>query len=231
MARSSAGLKLIRVQETRLADQAADQIRRAIHAGKYLPGTRLVERRLAGELGISHIPVREALARLAEEGLVERLPRRGARVAGLTLEELEELTSLRIVLEQFVVERVQQHLSSDAEAGLRKIVDAMVKAASRGDALRVFDLDRDFHARLWGLTQHSILIDVLAQLRGRLDVLLREATVRRPPSELKKHARAHVELLKAILSRDPKLAKDEMVAHIQDAAERLRPLLPATSTD
>jgi DNA-binding GntR family transcriptional regulator len=225
--RSSSELKLVPVHETPLAEQAATQIRDAILGGRYLPGARLVERRLATELGISHIPVREALARLSEEGLVERLPRRGARVAGLTRTELDELTSLRIVLEQFVVVRVQDHLSSRAEKELRALVDAMVKAASRGDAAQVFDLDRAFHARLWELTEHSVLIDVLSQLRSRLDVLLREATVRRPPSELKAHASAHARLLRAIVSRNPERAKAEMVAHIEDAAKRLGPLLPA----
>ena len=67
-----------------LADAVVDRLRAAISSGMYKPGERLVERRLAHEFGISHIPLREALARLTEEGLVVRLPRRGARVASLT---------------------------------------------------------------------------------------------------------------------------------------------------
>ena len=67
-----------------VADRIAERIREAIHDGSYSPGTRLVERSVARELGVSHIPVREALARLADEGLVDRMPRRGARVAELT---------------------------------------------------------------------------------------------------------------------------------------------------
>jgi DNA-binding GntR family transcriptional regulator len=208
-----------------LADQAATQIRDAIRDGRYLPGARLVERTLAAELGISHIPVREALARLTEEGLVERLPRRGARVAGLTLTELEELTSLRLVLEVFAVARVQERLRQESEPSLRAIVDGMKRAARRKDAERMFDLDREFHARLWELAEHSILIDVLTPLRGRLDVLLRAATVDRPADELVQHARAHEQLLDAIVSRDSKRGRAAMVAHIEDAANRLGPLL------
>src|SRR6185312_13990753 len=62
-----------------LADAVADRLREGIHNGEYAPGQRLVERTLSDRLGVSHIPVREALTKLEDEGLVVRLPRRGAR--------------------------------------------------------------------------------------------------------------------------------------------------------
>ena len=67
-----------------LADAVADRLREGIHNGEYAPGQRLVERTLSDGLGVSHIPVREALTKLEDEGLVVRLPRRGARVAELS---------------------------------------------------------------------------------------------------------------------------------------------------
>jgi DNA-binding GntR family transcriptional regulator len=214
--------------ETSLAEQAAIQIRDAIRNGRYRPGARLVERSLARELGISHIPVREALARLSEEGLVERLPRRGARVAGLTKIELEELSSLRDVLEQLVAVRVQERLTDAAFDELRGIVDRMVKAARRSDKRRVLALDREFHARLWELADHRMLLEVVNQLRSRLDVLLRDATLRRQPEEMEIHAHAHVELLEALLSGDPERAKQQMSSHVQDAMMRVRALQAET---
>ena len=89
-----------------LSDAVAERLRTAITEGVYAPGDHLVERRLARQFGVSHIPLREALARLVEEGLVVRLPRRGVRVASLTPRSLEEVSSLRVVLEQFVVRGV-----------------------------------------------------------------------------------------------------------------------------
>ena len=80
---------------------------------------------------MSHIPVREALARLAEEGLVEREPRRGARVAALTARQLDEISSLRIVLEQFVARRVQPVWTPTIERQLRAVAREMVAAADR----------------------------------------------------------------------------------------------------
>ena len=187
-----------------LADKVADELRTAIQRGHYAPGTRLVERRLASELGVSHVPIREALARLADEGLVERLPRRGSRVAGLSSKQLEELSSLRILLEGFVATRVQERLTPQAEASVRKIVSSMSEAAQLGDVHRVFDLDQRFHERLWHLADHEMLFESVAQLRGRIDAFLLATTSALDTSELEQHAASHAEVVDAIASGDPR---------------------------
>lgn len=215
------GSKLTQVREMTVSEQATDQLRAAIRDGRYQPGDRLVERKLAAELGVSHIPVREALSRLTDEGLVERLPRRGARVAGLSLVELEEIASLRKVLEEFVAQRVQEGLTPTREAELRRIVERMQAAAERREVNRVFELDREFHARLWEFADNAILVAMVEQLRGRLDALLRAATIDRSPEEMPEHAAAHRDLLEAIASGDPKRAKRTMAAHVEDATQRL----------
>lgn len=197
-----------------LADKVADELRTAIQRGHYAPGTRLVERRLASELGVSHVPIREALARLADEGLVERLPRRGSRVAGLSSKQLEELSSLRILLEGFVATRVQERLTPQAEASVRKIVSSMSEAAQLGDVHRVFDLDQRFHERLWHLADHEMLFESVAQLRGRIDAFLLATTSALDTSELEQHAASHAEVVDAIASGDPQTARDAMTRHI-----------------
>ncbi len=117
------------VSDRNIAEQVADELRAAIQSGELAPGERLVERTLADRLGVSHIPVREALTRLAEERLIVREPRRGARVAELTAQDLDEISSLRIVLEQFMALRVQERWNADAAARLESIVTAMGAAA------------------------------------------------------------------------------------------------------
>jgi DNA-binding GntR family transcriptional regulator len=205
-----------------LTDRVAGRIRDAIHEGRYPPGARLVERTLAAELGVSHIPVREALTRLTDEGLVERAPRRGARVATLSPRELEELSSLRIVLERFVVTRVQQRLTAAEEKELRRMVASMRQAAVRGDYRRVFDLDQRFHERLWELADHRMLGEVVTGLRGRISAFLRAATAALEPDALERHAASHDELLEAITSGDAETGHAEMTRHIELATERLR---------
>jgi DNA-binding GntR family transcriptional regulator len=210
------------IDDGSVADRVAAELRRAIHAGSLPAGARLVERTLARELRTSHIPVREALARLAEEGLVERQPRRGARVAVLTAARLEELSSLRTVLEQFVVRRVQERWTPSIEAELRARVDDMVAAATAGDAGHIVDLDEAFHARLWRLAEHELLNEVAASVRGRVRAFLRAATLPLPVPELHRHAAVHSELVDAIASGDPLVAEGETARHIAIATARIR---------
>jgi DNA-binding GntR family transcriptional regulator len=215
------------VTDKSLSDRVVDQLRGAIQNGAYAPGDRLVERRLASELGVSHIPVREALTRLAEEGLVERLPRRGSRVAAIDAKELDDLSSLRVLLEQYVVERAMLHWTDEAERSLREIVAQMERAAARGDTRRLFDLDVRFHERLWALADHAMLVDLVAQLRGRISLFLRAATAALEPAALQAHAASHGTLLDAIASGNARRARRTMAAHIEEAAERIRATLPA----
>jgi DNA-binding GntR family transcriptional regulator len=205
-----------------LGELAADELRTAIRAGRYAPGARLVERTLAGGLGISHIPVREALARLADEGLVECTPRRGCRVATLRNVDLAELADIRIVLEQLVVERIQQRLGPATRAELIVRADEMAAAARLGDVEGVLEIDDRIHERLWELADHRLLAELLGQLRGRLYAYLRAATLPLVGGQLELHARHHRDLLDAILSGDADRARAEMRQHVETAARSVQ---------
>ena len=212
---------LTSVADQNISDKVANEVREAIQNGELSPGERLVERALAARLGVSHIPVREALAKLAEEGLVERTPRRGARVAALTEQELFEISSLRIVLEQFVCHRAQNVWSEAIEARLQKIVDSMIAASERGDVDKMFALDRRFHEELWEAADHKLLLAIASQLRGRINGFLRAANGALAPEELIAHAMSHNDLISALASGDPERASTAMASHIEIAANRI----------
>ena len=186
-----------------VAGRVADQLRDMIRDGAYAPGARLVERAIARELGTSHIPVREALARLAEEGLVVRLPRRGARVAELSPRSLEEISSVRVVLEQFVCERVLERWTPSAETDLMRLARRMTTAAERGTA------------------DHELLLEVAGGLRGRIERFLRAANAALAPEELRQHAASHVELVELLASGDRAAVAAAMRRHIELGAERV----------
>jgi DNA-binding GntR family transcriptional regulator len=205
----------------RLPDRVAEHLRQAIYDGRYPPGSRLVERKLAAELGVSHIPVREALARLAEEGLVERLPRRGSRVAALTAEELDEISSVRVVLEQFAAQRVMDRWTPEAERELRATVAAMRRAAEDGDVRLVSLLDIELHDRLWALADHRILSELVSQLRGRIRRFLGAATLALKHDELIAHADSHLQLVDALASGDPRRMRRTVARHIALATQRV----------
>jgi DNA-binding GntR family transcriptional regulator len=211
------------VQELQVgvASRVADQLRDLIRAGAYPPGARLVERSIAHELGTSHIPVREALARLAEEGLVVRLPRRGAHVAELSPRLLEEISSVRVVLEQFVCRRVLERWTPSGYAELSRLARRMASAAERGEATTVCELDVRFHATLWQLADHALLLEVAAGLRGRIESFLRAANAALAPEDLRQHALAHVELVELLAARDEEGVAMAVRRHIELAAERV----------
>jgi DNA-binding GntR family transcriptional regulator len=204
-----------------LSDAVVDRLRAAIWSGVYAPGDRLVERRLAHEFGISHIPLREALARLTEEGLVERPPRRGARVASLTPQMLEEVSSLRVVLEQFVIRRLKDRFTPDAHAELQAVVDRMVDAAGQPDLVLMHELDQQFHQRLWELTDHALLVELAAQMRSRTAHFFRAAAASLGPDEVRRHADSHQQLLDVIASGDRRAAERAMKQHVEQAAQRI----------
>lgn len=203
-------------------------LRRDIYNGHLAPGARLVENDLTERFGVSHIPIREALARLSEEGLIDRIPRRGARVASTDLRTLEEISDVRRLLEQHVVELVQQRWSAEAARELTDIVQTMQQRAASGDAEGVFDLDREFHERLWELSGNSILVGVAAHLRSRINRFLLAANRALSRQSLRGHAASHLRLLEAISSGEPERARSEMVAHIDVALSRVKSSLPSS---
>ncbi len=204
-----------------VADRVADQLRDAIQLGRYPPGTRLVERSLAEEFNVSHIPIREALARLAEEGLVERLPRRGARVAGLSPELFDSVSDIRVLLERFVARRAHERLTEVDRLVLEGIIEAMVSAARDGKIDRVLELDRGFHEQLVSVADHTILSELVAQLRGRVNAFLQAATSSLNGRRLVAHAESHRRLLAAIAAGPPGRAEREAERHIRVAARRV----------
>jgi DNA-binding GntR family transcriptional regulator len=203
-----------------VAGRVADQLRDLIRDGAYAPGSRLVERSLARELGTSHIPVREALARLAEEGLVVRRPRRGARVAELSPRMLAEISSMRVVVEQFACHRVLERWTPAAEAELGRLARRMTSAAERGTIETVCDLDVRFHERLWQLADHDLLVEIAAGLRMRMESGLRAANEMLRPDELRALARSHVELVEVLAAGDEEAAAELTRRHVELGAER-----------
>lgn len=222
-------MSLKNLSEQNISTKVLDELRESIQNGELEPGSRLIERKLAERMGVSHIPVREALAILTEERLVERQPRRGARVAALTEEDLNEITSLRIVLEQFVVLRVQERWEPKAEKRLRKIVDAMRRAAARCDADTMFSLDHEFHDALWQLSEHRLLVDVTAKLRGRMIGFLRVANKMLKPEQFRGHAETHNAIVEAIASGDRDRVNAVIAEHIGTAAVRISEVARAAS--
>lgn len=213
--------ELTPVEQRTLGDEAADRLRAAIRNGVLKPGARLIERDLAERLGMSRIPIREAIQRLVDEGLARKLPHRGAQVYIPTREEIEEISSLRVVLERFVAERVIQRWQPHYEGELRQIVQAMRQAAERQDLQEVYAQDYHFHLTLWQIARHSMMFEVLSTLRARISRFLYEANGALTMAELGMHIDGHDDLIAVLRSGNIAQAQDDFMHHVLGAKERI----------
>jgi DNA-binding GntR family transcriptional regulator len=184
-----------------LVDLATERLRHEILSGALAPGVRLVEEQFRSRFGISRAPLREALRHLAEQGLVEHLPRRGVRVASLSPRDVEELFDLRDVLERHAVRQAQPIAAGDLGA-LRTELDLMRTAARTGDAFTRAEAHRRFHAEVVALAGNRQLSLAYAPILVRLQLhmaanLLREAEAKAPMDGVQRH-----EVLVAALEHD-----------------------------
>ncbi|GAA3298865.1 MULTISPECIES: GntR family transcriptional regulator [Dactylosporangium] len=184
-----------------LVELAVLRLTREILGGGTEPGERLVEEQLTKRFGISRAPLREALRLLAQQGLVEHMPRRGVRVAILSDADIRELYEVRDVLERHAVTATPP----DADlTGITTTMKALQEADAHGDQFEVATAHRDFHVavvalagnRQLSLVYSSVLVKI--QLYMALN-LRREAAVARPHDGVHRHER----LFDAVSARDP----------------------------
>ena len=198
-----------------LVELTVARLREEIMSGATDPGERLVEEQLTRRLGISRAPLREALRLLAEQGLVEHVPRRGSRVATLSDRDVEELYSVRDVLERHVVDTALPVAAGTDLGGMRTALDAMTAAAGADDRLAVADSHRAFHVALAGLSGNRQLSLVYESVLVKIQLymalnLRREAERTASPMD---GVRRHRRLLRAIERGDRDEILRELAAH------------------
>ena len=208
-----------------LTDDVADAIREAIVSGKLGAGQRLIEDDLAASLNVSRGPIRQALFRLEQEGLVIHQAHRGATVARVAEEDIAEIYSLRSAFERLAIERACRYASPEVLAPLEAIL-TLFKATPRANITRkkVAELDIEFHDALFRAAHHKRLYRSWEGLRSQILVflLLRDAL---PDDYLDSWHRDHSNLLQVIREKNPSAAVQAIESHIGGAYERLKAIL------
>jgi DNA-binding GntR family transcriptional regulator len=192
-----------------IADRIADLIRGLITSGELNPGERIVESRLARQLGVGQPTVREALTLLEHQGLVVRKPNQGCVVTTLSRDEISHILRIRGELEVLAVELAVENATDRDVEQLIGLTAGMRAAAAAKDVLGFFEHDLRFHERLWALSGNPILPKLLSQVMLPLLAFLFIRNLRRHSNiDLRASAQAHVEIAKAILTRSkPKARK------------------------
>jgi DNA-binding GntR family transcriptional regulator len=210
--------ELAGVHVRQAAEQAARLLRDDILSGAIPSGTRLGEVELAERLSVSRTPVREALTRLAAEGLVDLQPNRGARVATWSTEDLRAIFELRLQLEPFAVHQGVPNVSADdlAEmAGLAAEMQRIGRPGRNQDLHRIVELNRRFHA---------LFIDAAGNpsLAAALRTVTHAAVVHQNFHDYSRDALSrslahHIEMVAAARAGDPDWAEAVMRAHLYNA--------------
>lgn len=197
-------------QSTR-SDDAIDRLRDAILDGTYAPGTRLVQEELAASLGISRIPLREALRRLEGEGLVVISPNRGAIVRPLLTKDIVDLFDVRLALESLALERAAaNYVDVRVETELWR--NQARHAIAGHDLHALFHLDRDFHARLAAGSNNAHLVATLDRHWSQIMRLMHTffSTANYPPDVWPEHDA----IAEAVAHGDPALAVTRLRTHL-----------------
>ncbi len=219
------GSSLGPIDNPRLVDIAMASLRHAIILGELTPGQRLVESSLAAKLKISRGPLREALQFLEQEGLVVTLPRRGRFVRSADIRTLEEVYSLRRVLEPFAAARALAAWTDESHARMKGALDRLAEASRSASMRLVAERDIEFHTTLIELADHQLLWRTWNDsVAGNLHLLLNLTT----PTHvsLDEPVRRHAVILDGLVAGDLAALRAEIENHIDDALSRSRRSFP-----
>ncbi len=195
------------------AEFAYRRLLEGIRAGEFRPGQRLREIDLASRLGVSRTPVREAIRRLASEGLVEVASGRGVMIIELTRQQVRELYFLRATLEGAAARLAAQHASDREIAALRELLIEI--AAAEDDPFHVAKLNREFHRLIHDAAHNRYLARALSQLSDSLALL--PGTTFQAPGRPGMAQAEHLAMVEAFAARDPDRAELVTRDHIERA--------------
>lgn len=200
-----------------LGQHVLDHLRRLIILGQLPAGTHLVEARLSAKFDVSRGPVRDALRQLEIEGLVQSR-RRGVFVMGLTSEDIEELYSLRQLIEAEAVSLCIARGTGDSPV-LKAALDQMQRAADEGDTEAFAEADLNFHTALYEASRHRRLSALWQQYRPTFATML--SLTNAEDRDLHPTFDDHAELLERITSADAEAALPQLREHIDGSRRRL----------
>jgi DNA-binding GntR family transcriptional regulator len=200
-----------------LSDQAYEAIRDKLVHLEIAPGDPIDEVKLAAELGLGRTPVREAIKRLAYQKLVVIYPRSGSYAAHIDVADLASLCDIRERLEGLAAERAASQARYEERQELRQLLDEL-----EGDCppSRLLELDSAAHRAVHRLSHNRYLYDTLTQT---LDLSLRIWNMARERlPHLEHHVHGQVEILKAILDRDPARARELAERHVREFEDEVK---------
>lgn len=200
-----------KLRRSTTAIDVARVLRERILAGTYDEDQFIRQELVATELGVSRIPVREALAQLESEGLVVREKFRGAMVPRLSNTEIEEIYALRLMIEPYLLRAAIEQITDKEIGALGTIIKRSRRAKDVGEWA---ELNVDFHRTLYRAADRPLSLQLLDNLLNRADRYFKVQRVLSSETHTESDAE-HARILDAVAARDPDTAVDLLCAHIR----------------
>jgi len=205
-------LKNIAVNKVVLRDQVRQYLIESIQNGRYAPGERIVESKLARELGVSQAPVREAIRDLVIMGFLVTEPYKGTSVRTFSAQDLYEVYTVRASLESLAARQAAERITDEHLMVLRGILDKMEESAKQHDMFTTNRLNMEFHETIMRISNNHLLYRIYQGLQlGQWTIF----TASRAADRLEDLAVRHEQILQALTSRDPEAAQQAMKEHIE----------------
>jgi len=186
-------------------ESVANRLRQLIVNRALSPGERLVQSELAEQFGVSRTPIREALHKLASDGLITLSPHKGASVADFSLSDLEGIYSIRIAIEGYGAFLAAKRITDQDLDSLAVLLDRMREVFLEGDRWRLLEVNREFYAVLYAIAGQPRLYDLIMKHLDMADLYRRVAFA---IDHYYRHTVAdHEELLESLEKRDPEAAE------------------------
>ena len=198
---------------------AAERLRQAILAGDMAPGQRLIEEELAEMFGVTRASVRGALFDLAAEGLVERIPNRGARVRVVTIGEAVAITECRMALEGLCAAKAAELVTEAQAVRLQELGQQLQRSVGDGEALKYSGLNHELHRLVREISGQTVAARLLERLNGQLVRHQFQLSLRpgRPQASLAQH----LAIIAAITGRRPAEAEQATRQHLRSVIAAL----------
>lgn len=200
-------------------------IREAILSGEFVANQRLVEADLSEQFAASRASVRAALLELTNEGLIERLQNRGARVRAVSLEEAIEISEVRMVIEGLCAAKAAERITEEESRELKDIGESMRSAVSSGDVLGYSRLNERLHRRIRVISGQQTASNVLERLRAQS--VRHQFKLAMHPGRPMVSLPEHLAIIDAICAHDSEAAEQAARAHLRSVIQTL----PAVDRD
>ena len=216
-------LTLVNEDNISLREAVYLTLRRAILTNVFEPGDRLMEMKLAAQLGVSRTPVREAIHLLEKESLVRQIPHKGVVVAGITKKQLRDVLEIRGMLEELAVQLACRRGTEEGFAKLQAAADNFAKAVKQEKDLTVqAEKDVAFHDVIYQMTDNERLIELVESIWQQI---YRYRIERLKGANLESIVQEHQELVQALCARDEEAAVRMARLHISNQEVTISKLL------